>query len=72
MVLLTPCDKVIHSSPVLILITLADTSNYGRVIRKLLKMAGLSAIAEVRGVEGEEEGREDSPLRGPGVADHSV
>jgi len=41
MVLLTLCDKAVHNSPALILITSAHTSNYGRVIRKLLKMAGV-------------------------------
>jgi len=70
-ILLTPCDKVVHSSPVLILITSADTSNYGRVIRKLLKMAGLCAIVEVCGLRGEEEERVDSSLWGPSVADLS-
>ncbi|KAL7849955.1 hypothetical protein SRHO_G00193040 [Serrasalmus rhombeus] len=69
---LAPCDKVLHRCPVLILFTLADTSNYCRVIRKLLKVASLCAVAEVRGVEGEEEGREDSTLWDSSVADHSV
>ena len=68
MVLLTPCDKVVHSSPLLILITSADTSNYGRVIRKL-KTADLYAITEVCVIQGEEEGREDSSLWSHGVAD---
>ena len=39
MILLTPCDKVVHTSLVLIFIALTDKSNYCRVIRKLLKMA---------------------------------
>ena len=69
---LTPCDKVVHHSSVLSLLTLADTSNYSRVIRKLLKMARLCLVAEVCGVKGEEERREDSPLWGPGVADHCI
>ena len=72
MVLLAPCDKVVHSSSVLILITHTDTYNYFRVIRKLLKMTGLGAIVQVHGIQDEEEGREDSPLQGTGVADHSV
>ena len=62
MVLLTPRDKVLHHSPVLGLITLAETSNHSRVIRKLLKVAGLCVVVEVCGVEGEEEGRQDRPL----------
>ena len=62
-VLLTPCDKVTHHSAVFIILTLADTSNYCRFIRKLLEMAGLCLVAEVRSVEGEEEGKED--LLGP-------
>jgi len=31
----------------------------------------LPAIVEVCGIQGEEEGREDSSLWGPGVADHT-
>ena len=38
---LTPCDEAVNHSPGLSLITLADTSNDSRVIRKLLKMARL-------------------------------
>ena len=68
----SPCDKVIHSSPVLILIALTDASNYCRIIRKRLKMAGLCAIGKVRGVQGEQEGREDCPLQGSSVADHCL
>lgn len=56
MVLLTPCHKVSHHSPVLSLLALVDTSNYNRVIRKLFKMAELCVV--VRGVEGEEEGKQ--------------
>ena len=67
-----PCDKVVHHSSVFSLLTLADTSNDSRVIRKLLKMARLCLVTEVRGVKGEEEKRVDSPLWGPGVAEHCI
>ena len=66
---LTPCDKDVHHSSVFSLLTLADTSNDSRVIRKLLlKTARLCLVAEVCGIKGEEERREDSPLWGTGVA----
>ena len=57
---LTPCDKVVHHSPVFSLITLADTSNNSRVIRKLLKMARLCLVAWspwYRGWRGKETGQ---------------
>ena len=69
---LTPWDKVVHHSPVLSLLTLADTSNYSRVIRKLLKMARLCLVAKVCCVKVEEKRSENSPLWGPGVADHCI
>lgn len=44
--------KTVHYSSGLILITTSDTSNHSRVIRKLLKVATLYAVAEVSGVQG--------------------
>ncbi|XP_013770368.1 uncharacterized protein LOC106456452 [Pundamilia nyererei] len=54
--------KGLNRSQVLHLIALTDAYNHHRVIRKLLRMAGLCAVAEVCGVEVEEERGEDSPL----------
>ena len=68
MVLLTPYDNVTHHSLVLGLITLVDTSNYSRIIRKLLKMVRLCVVVEVCGVDC----KKDSPLRTHNVADHNV
>ena len=72
MVLLTPYNNVTHHSLVLSLITLVDTSNYIRVIRKLLKMAGLCVVVEVCDVDCEKEKRKDNPLRAHNMADHNV
>lgn len=43
----------------------SDTSYYCRVVRKLLKVAGLCAIPK-------EKEREGGPQRGSAVADHTV
>lgn len=48
------------------------TSNSGRMIRELVKVAALWPPAVWCGVDGEEEGRKDSSLRNPSVADHTV
>ena len=37
-----------------------------------MKKACLCAIGKARSLNGKEEGREDSPLRGPSIADHPV
>lgn len=70
MILLAPLNKEVNHSLVLHLITLADASNQSRVIRKRLKVADVCAVAEVHGVEGEEERGEDGPLWWTRVADH--
>lgn len=67
---LNPCDKVIDDSAKASLIPSTDASNYGPNIRELVKVTGLWLIAKVCGVEGEEEGREDSSLRCHSVAEH--
>ena len=58
MVPLTPRGKVVYGSPVLILSTFIDTSNYCLVIRELLEITGLCAVVEVCALEDKVEGRE--------------
>lgn len=55
-VFLAPRNKVVRHCFVLALITVGNPSNHHRVIRKLRRVAGLCAVAEVCGVESEEEG----------------
>lgn len=61
-----------HHTAKLSTTALYSSSHYCRVIRKLLKVAGLSAVAELRGVQGEEIGRDDDLLQGSCVFGHTV
>lgn len=69
MVLLTPCSKVSHDYAVLRYLTLADTSNYNRVIRKLPKMGGHSVVVKVCYKLSKEKENQHSP---PVSTSHSL
>ena len=62
MILFILRDKGVDYSSVFCFIIFVDVFNYRRVIRKFLKMVGFCVVVEVCGVEGEEEGGEDSFL----------
>lgn len=71
-VCVAPDGKVPHQSPVLLLLVLSDAPHDGRVISKLPDVTRLRVVAEVRGVQGEEERRQHSPLRSTSAADQSL